>query len=192
MYCYFLIKIILKFQKLPDEVLQEIENAEANELKISCDILKSCKRVMDFIKSCIRLCWYMNLQEPSVYMVTDVDPNSLHMFRAYTRSGDVIDYVVWPSLLLKEDGPLLYKGVAQMKKTVNGADKDSIKEGGGTNQQDPSTLYENVQFSEQKKNKAWNGMVDKSEKQEENVSNMPPRRFVTKVDVSRAPKNEDV
>lgn len=100
MYCYFLIKIILKFQKLPDEVLQEIENAEANELKISCDILKSCKRVMDFIKSCIRLCWYMNIQEPPVYMVTDVDPNLLHMFRAYTRSGDVIDYVVWPSYKL--------------------------------------------------------------------------------------------
>lgn len=206
MYSYLLIKIILKFQKLPDEVLQEIENAEANELKISCDILKSCKRVMDFIKSCIRLCWYMNLQEPPVYMVTDVDPNSLHMFRAYTRSGDVIDYVVWPSLLLKEDGPLLYKGVAQMKRTVtttqtnkrepvpehNGADKDSLKEGGGTNQQDPSTLYENVQFSEQKKNKAWNGMVDKSEKQEENVSNMSPGRFVTKVNVNRAPKNEDI
>lgn len=193
-------------EKLPDEVLQEIENAEANELKISCDILKSCKRVMDFIKSCIRLCWYMNIQEPPVYMVTDVDPNSLHMFRAYTRSGDVIDYVVWPSLLLKEDGPLLYKGVAQMKKTVtttqtnkrepvpdhNGADKDSLKEGGGTNQQDPSPLYENVQFSEQKGNEAWNGMVDKSEKQEENVPNMSPGRFVTKVNVNRAPKNEDV
>lgn len=42
------------------------------------------------------------------------------------------------------------------------------------------------------KNKAWNGMVDKSEKQEENVSNMSPGRFVTKVNVNRAPKNEDV
>lgn len=194
-------------EKLPDEVLQEIGNAEANELKINCDELKSCKRVMDFVKSCIRLCWYMNLQEPPVHMVTDVDANSLHMFRAYTRSGDVIDYVVWPSLLLKEDGPLLYKGVAQMKRTAvtatqtnkrepvsdnNGGDEESIKEGGGTNQPDPSPLYENVEFSEQNKNEVWNGIVDESKKKEQNVSNMSSGPFVTKVPVNLAPKNEHV
>lgn len=194
-------------EKLPDEVLQEIGNIEANELKISCDKLKSCKRVMDFVKSCIRLCWYMNLQEPPVHMVTYADANSLHMFRAYTRSGDVIDYVVWPSLLLKEDGPLLYKGVAQMKRTVvtatqtnkrepvpdnNGGDKESFKEGRGTNQQDPPPLYENVEFSGQNKNEVGDGIVDESKKKEQNKSNMSSGPYITKVPVNRAPKNEHV
>lgn len=197
----------MNLQTLPDEVLQEIGNTEANELKISCDKLKSCKRVMDFVKSCIRLCWYMNLQEPPVHMVTDADANSLHMFRAYTRSGDVIDYVVWPSLLLKEDGPLLYKGVAQMKRTVvtatqtnkrepvsdnNDGDKESFKEGRGTNQQDPSPLYENVEFSGQNKNEVGNGIVDESKKKEQNKSNMSSGPYITKVPVNRAPKNEHV
>ena len=57
----------------------------------------------------------MNIQDPRVHMVTKDD--STQMYRAYTRSGDVIVYVVWPNLLLYEDGPLLYKGVAQLKKT---------------------------------------------------------------------------
>lgn len=42
------------------------------------------------------------------------DASKPDLYRTYTRSGDVIEYIVWPALLLHENGPVLYKGVAQM------------------------------------------------------------------------------
>lgn len=95
---------------LPYEVIQD----QSKELGITVAQLQNCKHTNDFFKLCTRLCWMMALQDPPVYMVTSTD--SMEMYRAYTRSGDIIEYVVWPSLLLHEDGPLLYKGVAQFKK----------------------------------------------------------------------------
>jgi hypothetical protein len=37
------------------------------------------------------------------------------VFKAYTKSGKFVDYIVWPPLYLHENGPLLCKGVAQGK-----------------------------------------------------------------------------
>ena len=36
-------------------------------------------------------------------------------FTEYTKKGDVIDYSVWPAVLLHTDGPLMAKGVVQCK-----------------------------------------------------------------------------
>ncbi|XP_062594697.1 uncharacterized protein LOC134256108 isoform X2 [Saccostrea cucullata] len=104
---------ILPYNVIKDQKL-------CKELGITVDQLQNCKHTNDFLKLCARLCWMMALQDPPVYMVTSTD--SVEMYRAYTRSGDIIEYVVWPSLLLHKDGPLLYKGVAQFKK------KDGKKE----------------------------------------------------------------
>ena len=41
---------------------------------------------------------------------SDFDSN---LFRPYTKSGDKYDYLVWPALLLHENGPVVEKGVAQ-------------------------------------------------------------------------------
>lgn len=35
------------------------------------------------------------------------------LYRYYTRSGQKVDYIVWPALFLHENGPLLCKGIAQ-------------------------------------------------------------------------------
>ena len=35
------------------------------------------------------------------------------LYKAYTKRGTFIEFVVWPALLLNENGPLLCKGVAQ-------------------------------------------------------------------------------
>jgi hypothetical protein len=37
------------------------------------------------------------------------------VFKTYTKSGEFVDYIVWPPLYLHENGPLLCKGVAQGK-----------------------------------------------------------------------------
>ena len=34
-------------------------------------------------------------------------------YKTFTVCGTKLDYVVWPALLLHEDGPVLSKGVAQ-------------------------------------------------------------------------------
>jgi hypothetical protein len=38
------------------------------------------------------------------------------IYKEYTTRGSHIDYVVWPALLLNQDGPIVGKGVAQGKK----------------------------------------------------------------------------
>lgn len=75
------------------------------------DVLTN-KSLRQYIDQCFEICWSICLQIPPVVIVTDVERADL--FRSYTKSGDVIDHIVWPALLLHEDGPVLYKGVAQM------------------------------------------------------------------------------
>ncbi|XP_052076272.1 uncharacterized protein LOC127714252 isoform X1 [Mytilus californianus] len=70
------------------------------------------KSLRQYIDQCFEVCWSICLQIPPVVIVTDVERADL--FRSYTKSGDVIDHIVWPALLLHENGPVLYKGVAQM------------------------------------------------------------------------------
>ncbi|CAG2234067.1 unnamed protein product [Mytilus edulis] len=72
-----------------------------------------------YIDQCFEVCWSICLQIPPVVIVTDV--KRVDLFRSYTKSGDVIDHVVWPALLLHEDGPVLYKGVAQMTSDATSA-----------------------------------------------------------------------
>ncbi|XP_022326866.2 uncharacterized protein LOC111126475 isoform X2 [Crassostrea virginica] len=109
--------------KKQEDILTRVDTV--GELNVGTEELKKCKHVQKFFRTCIQLCWMMNIQDPRVHMVTKDD--STQMYRAYTRSGDVIDYVVWPSLLLYEDGPLLYKGVAQLKKTSQPIKKETSK-----------------------------------------------------------------
>ena len=35
---------------------------------------------------------------------------------AFTTSGDIVDYLVWPVMYLHENGPVMSKGVAQGRK----------------------------------------------------------------------------
>ncbi|XP_060580323.1 uncharacterized protein LOC132737103 [Ruditapes philippinarum] len=71
-----------------------------------------------FIKKCVEICWLMNSQNPPVIFDTsDVDGKSFDVdkFRTYTKTGKLVDYVVWPPMLLHKGGPMLCKGVAQGK-----------------------------------------------------------------------------
>ncbi|KAK3602820.1 hypothetical protein CHS0354_026371 [Potamilus streckersoni] len=69
-----------------------------------------------YSEKCFYLCWLMSIQDPPVVLSekpergTHFDNN---LYKCYINSGDNIDYVVWPALLLHKDGPLLAKGVAQ-------------------------------------------------------------------------------
>ncbi|KAH3881001.1 hypothetical protein DPMN_004924 [Dreissena polymorpha] len=36
-----------------------------------------------------------------------------NLYKQYTTSGKVVEFVVWPTLFLHNDGPVIAKGVAQ-------------------------------------------------------------------------------
>ena len=58
----------------------------------------------------------MSLQDPPLDFKEEFQSNapfSKDEFKAYTKLGQYIDFVVWPPLLLYKRGPLLAKGVAQ-------------------------------------------------------------------------------
>ncbi|KAK3602806.1 hypothetical protein CHS0354_026357 [Potamilus streckersoni] len=81
---------------------------------------EACKHVdiskADDLFKCFQLCWLMSIQDPQVVFAKNPDHGDhfdTNMYKHYTISGDEVDYVVWPALLLHEKGPFLVKGVAQ-------------------------------------------------------------------------------
>ncbi|KAK3602819.1 hypothetical protein CHS0354_026370 [Potamilus streckersoni] len=74
------------------------------------------KQVEIYSKKCFQLCWLMSIQDPPVVLSKDPTRGSCfdtNIYRLFTHSGDKFDYVVWPALLLYNDGPIIVKGVAQ-------------------------------------------------------------------------------
>ncbi|WAQ98483.1 hypothetical protein MAR_022856 [Mya arenaria] len=72
-----------------------------------------------FIQKCLFLCWMMVVQSPPMVFYKNTEEGTRFesaLYKQYTQTGDVLEYVVWPALLLHEDGPLVFKGVAQPKK----------------------------------------------------------------------------
>lgn len=67
-----------------------------------------------YVQACLQMCWYSAISDPALHYVFTAD--NLEHFRSFTQSGNDVDYVVWPALLMHEFGPLLLKGVVQFKK----------------------------------------------------------------------------
>ncbi|XP_053399063.1 uncharacterized protein LOC123556866 [Mercenaria mercenaria] len=73
-------------------------------------------RVPDFVAACFNMCWLMAVQDPPIVFSQNVDHGdtfNTDMYKAYTRTGNKVDFVVWPALNLHTNGPVLCKGVAQ-------------------------------------------------------------------------------
>lgn len=85
---------------------------EDSDFMLPYEIVVNCCE--PFVDKCVELCWMMQIQDPP--MSLDFGSSKTvdqHMFRLFTRSGNVVDFVVWPALLLHENGPLVQKGVVQ-------------------------------------------------------------------------------
>ena len=79
----------------------------------------SKKNTKEFIRKSVEICWLMNIQDPPIILDTTVineKPFDTNKYKVYTVTGKVVEYVVWPAILLHKDGPVLYKGVAQGKR----------------------------------------------------------------------------
>ena len=72
--------------------------------------------VQMYIKRCTEICWLMAVQDPPMALSTFEDEGNTFRrskFREYTRTGALVDYAVWPAVLIQDDGDLMAKGVAQ-------------------------------------------------------------------------------
>ncbi|XP_063413399.1 myosin-11-like isoform X2 [Mytilus trossulus] len=75
---------------------------------------------LQYIENCVKICYFAAVQTPP--MVIDFEPGQMfdkQSYREYTRSGTVVEYLVWPVLYLHKGGPILSKGVVQPKEENN-------------------------------------------------------------------------
>ena len=67
-----------------------------------------------YIDRSVELCWTMQIQDPPMHLEFDSSADiDKSVFRLFTRNGNILDFVVWPALMLHENGPLVHKGVVQ-------------------------------------------------------------------------------
>lgn len=69
-----------------------------------------------FVEKCSQLCWMMAIQDPPMYLDFGPKKGSVidkNVFRLYTKSGEKVDFLVWPAVFLHENGPIVQKGVLQ-------------------------------------------------------------------------------
>lgn len=77
------------------------------------DILECTK---PFLMKCVHICWLMMRQDPPVYLKFSCkrgDTFNKNIYKYYSTTGKMLDFVVWPAMFLHENGPLLSKGYAQ-------------------------------------------------------------------------------
>lgn len=82
------------------------------------EIVKGIPTVTEYAKACVQVCWFMVVQEPKIVFAKtriNSDFDNTH-YQPYTKSGNKVEFVVWPALLRNEDGPFLTKGVVQCYK----------------------------------------------------------------------------
>lgn len=90
--------------------MQGWEYEHKNE-NLILDLLKT-----PFFERCIKLCWFIALQDPMMHLEEDLSTGAAfdkNVFKEFVQSGNCVNYVVWPALFLHKNGPLLYKGVVQ-------------------------------------------------------------------------------
>lgn len=110
--------LLVEYRKsIADKALKRLQDVLLEELfrKHHIDKKKAMTpydRLAAYAMKCIELSWWMCVQDPPVYMCSNIDSHK--DFRAYTKSGGTVDYIVWPTLKLQE-GATLFKGIAQFK-----------------------------------------------------------------------------
>lgn len=73
--------------------------------------------INSLVKKTIELVWMMKIQDTPMVMfwARQNDKFDRNKFSEYTRRGDIIEYAIWPGILLHKDGPLVSKGIVQCK-----------------------------------------------------------------------------
>lgn len=145
-------------EEVVDHLLQKYHPKEGRLQKLSTV-------VTGFTKECLKVCWLMVHQDPPLTFhlnVSEFEKFDGSLYKAYTKSGTLVDYVVWPALLLHEGGPTLAKGVVQCKDTVNSKQNQDAKYEASV-QSEPEQFNPNVkQNTDSGKNKGERQLMSQS------------------------------
>ncbi|KAL3878833.1 hypothetical protein ACJMK2_031161 [Sinanodonta woodiana] len=97
--------------------LPKIKQAFVQMVKMDLKIpIKEQSSLKLYVNRCVELCWFMCLQDPPMYVEWCVSgDHNTGDFSSYTRSGTTVNFCVWPCVRQYENGPLMAKGVAQMR-----------------------------------------------------------------------------
>ncbi|XP_052797279.1 uncharacterized protein LOC128229407 [Mya arenaria] len=100
--------------QLEDQVVKAISQAVFEEMELPRET-----GIVSYVEECAKICWLARLHDPPIYIefeeIEDDSPFKAEMYKAYTKTGKRLDYVVWPPVFLYKNGPILSKGVAQGK-----------------------------------------------------------------------------
>ena len=122
----------------------------------------------EFIKACVHGFWLACVQDPPLYFDFAEHKGEKIEFkthRCYTIKGEIVDFLVWPTVYIEEGGNILSRGVAQCR-------KDQKSEPGGAEKSDSGS------------NTAFFSRVE--------VSNQPPETEDTGKSVSESTKSKKV
>lgn len=110
--------LILQLQKSTADVMApEIAQKFCNVIDIDENFEHPLPaNVKKFAAGCTKVTWCMVVQSPPMHIVCNGSSGSTldrNLFSEYTQQGEKLDFIVWPAVLIENDGALLSKGVAQ-------------------------------------------------------------------------------
>lgn len=119
-------QVKLQHEKSNQAVIEGLKNVTDEQInylqqtigdKVNKDNLNQIIRC--YIDECVRLTYLMNVQNPpmKLHQVDKGTQFNSNIYKEYTRTGQTVEYLVWPALLLYEDGPVAAKGVVQLSVT---------------------------------------------------------------------------
>lgn len=85
------------------------------------DLVKE-EAINDYIDRCIGICWLMAVQDPPMALSADAGEDRKFQkskFRDYMKTGEFVDYFVWPSVLIQDGGNVMSKGIVQCCDSVD-------------------------------------------------------------------------
>lgn len=65
-----------------------------------------------FLDLCVEVMWFMQSQDPPMTLDFTKDNEPLN-FKPYKTSGSQIDYTIWPTVLLHDNGKVIANGIAE-------------------------------------------------------------------------------
>ncbi|KAH3842744.1 uncharacterized protein LOC127876537 [Dreissena polymorpha] len=112
---------VKEFRKYTAELSVKAIFQEYIQKHVAKDYLQivTTHEISQYVEACLKVCWLMNAQDPPVVIAALPQADSkfnTELYKPYTQSGDNVQYLVWPALLLHDRGSTLVKGVAQAYK----------------------------------------------------------------------------
>ncbi|XP_062613960.1 uncharacterized protein LOC134275708 [Saccostrea cucullata] len=101
-------------QSLTEHYMEKLPEQSPDQL--TPEVIKACQ---EYIHKCVELSWLMSIQDPPMCLEWQFKGGDFRSdtMRSFTKSGDKVQFVVWPAMYLHDGGPLVTKAIVQGMKT---------------------------------------------------------------------------